>query len=235
MNVMSRGGRLAEIAVVFAAAIGVVVAGSGLAAGSYWGAVAVVLVANALMVSLVWAGARARGQRLEHFGLTLRWSGLRSVLRSAWQSLLVCAVAIGAFVAGAVVAATLVGLPAPADMSKYSPMAGHLPLLLASLPVVWVFSSFGEELIYRGFLITRIEELGAGGRSRRWVAVGVSAAIFGLAHYAWGVTGMIQAGFMGLALGFAYLAVRRRLWVVVLAHGYMDTLLLVQMYARPPA
>ena len=41
---------------------------------------------------------------------------------------------------------------------------------------------------------------------------------------------MVQTGFMGLALGLAYLAVGRNLWVTILAHGYMDTLLMLQMY-----
>jgi membrane protease YdiL (CAAX protease family) len=38
---------------------------------------------------------------------------------------------------------------------------------------------------------------------------------------------------MGVALGAAYLWVKRRLWVLILAHAYMDTLLLVQVYLAP--
>ena len=41
---------------------------------------------------------------------------------------------------------------------------------------------------------------------------------------------MVQTTFMGLALGASYLVVRRNLWVVILAHAYMDTILMVQMY-----
>ena len=40
----------------------------------------------------------------------------------------------------------------------------------------------------------------------------------------------MQTGFIGLALGVSYLAVGRNLWVTILAHGYMDTLLMLQMY-----
>ena len=35
---------------------------------------------------------------------------------------------------------------------------------------------------------------------------------------------------MGLALGISYLLVKRNLWVLILAHAYMDTVLMVQMY-----
>ena len=35
---------------------------------------------------------------------------------------------------------------------------------------------------------------------------------------------------MGLALGTSYLIVQRNLWVIILAHAYMDTILVLQMY-----
>jgi hypothetical protein len=44
---------------------------------------------------------------------------------------------------------------------------------------------------------------------------------------------MVQTTLMGLALAVSYLVVRRNLWVLVLAHAYIDTLLLVQLYAGP--
>jgi membrane protease YdiL (CAAX protease family) len=40
---------------------------------------------------------------------------------------------------------------------------------------------------------------------------------------------------MGLALAASYLLVRRNLWVLVLAHACIDTLLLVQLYLGPAA
>jgi membrane protease YdiL (CAAX protease family) len=40
---------------------------------------------------------------------------------------------------------------------------------------------------------------------------------------------------MGVVLAVAYLATKRALWPLVLAHLYIDTLLLVQLYASSPA
>jgi len=57
-----------------------------------------------------------------------------------------------------------------------------------------------------------------------------SAVIFGLAHFDWGIVGVVQTAFMGLALAIAYLVTK---WVLVLAHAGMDTMLLVQMYGAP--
>jgi hypothetical protein len=49
------------------------------------------------------------------------------------------------------------------------------------------------------------------------------------------VVGIVQTTFMGLALAASYLLVKRNLWVLVLAHAYIDTVLLVQMYLGPPS
>jgi hypothetical protein len=62
------------------------------------------------------------------------------------------------------------------------------------------------------------------------VAVIINAIVFGLAHSEWNISGVAQTGCMGLAMGVSYLVVGRNLWVTILAHAYMDTILLVQMY-----
>lgn len=104
-------------------------------------------------------------------------------------------------------------------------------MLLLSLAAVYVVSSFGEEVLYRGFLITRLAEIGKQGRAAWWLATMANAVIFGLAHFGWGIVGMVQTTFMRLALGLAYLVTKRNLWALILAHAYADTLLLLQIYA----
>ncbi len=81
----------------------------------------------------------------------------------------------------------------------------------------------------------RSAEMGKGGKAAWTMAVVISAVIFGLAHFDWGVVGIVQTTFMGLALAISYLVVKRNLWVLVLAHAYIDTLLLVQLYLGPAA
>ena len=45
-------------------------------------------------------------------------------------------------------------------MSSYEYLQGNLPMLLLSLAGVYIVSSFGEEVLYRGFLINRLAEIG---------------------------------------------------------------------------
>ena len=126
--------------------------------------------------------------------------------------------------------ANLVGIPEPADMSKYDYLQGNLAMTILALASVYIVSSFAEEVIYRGFLINRITELTEGKKSSRLIAVVISSLIFGAIHSDWGITGMVQASCMGLALGASYFMVKRNLWVTILAHAYMDTILILQMY-----
>ncbi len=190
----------------------------------------VVWVANVLMLVVVWVGLRLRGQSWAHFGLSFRPAGRRTVLRAIVQSLIVFVAAAAAFAVGAVVMANIVGMPEPADMSGYDFLRGNLPLFLLCLFGVYIVSSFGEEVIYRAFLINRIAELGSGGKAAWRLAVVLSAIAFGLVHYEWGPAGIVQTGLTGLALGIAYLVVGRNLWVNILAHAYLDTALLLPIY-----
>ena len=103
-------------------------------------------------------------------------------------------------------------------------------MLILTLIGTYIVASFGEEVIYRGFIINRLTELGLDSKIGRVIVIFISALIFGLAHYQWGPMGIVQTGFMGSVLGFFYLKLKKRIWILVLAHAYMDTILLVQMY-----
>jgi hypothetical protein len=218
---------LIGVLIVGASAIscGVAMFGDGPVAsiGAVW-------AANLLMLAAIYAGLWSRGQNWGHLGLHLGPLTWKPICSAVLKSLPVFAVAIIAFAAGAVLMANLVGMPEPADMSKYDYLHGNLGRTLLALVSVYFVSSFAEEVIYRGFLITRIRELFEYRRLGTVCAVVLSALIFGLVHSDWGLAGMVQASCMGIALGASYLIVQRNLWVTILAHVYMDTILILQMY-----
>ncbi len=76
--------------------------------------------------------------------------------------------------------------------------------MLVSLVSIFIVSSFGEEVVYRGFLINRISEIGDGTKNAIRLSVIISALVFGLAHFGWGLMGIRQTTFMGLALALSY-------------------------------
>jgi membrane protease YdiL (CAAX protease family) len=125
--------------------------------------------------------------------------------------------------------ANISGMPESADMSNYEYLHNNVFMLILTLLGVYIVSSFGEEVIYRAFLISRLSELGLDSKNGKMAAVAISAVIFGLAHYEWGLTGIVSTAFMGLVMGIFYLKYNN-LWILVLAHAYMDTLLLVPLF-----
>ncbi len=190
----------------------------------------VVWVANVIMLLMIWTGLKLRGQSWSDFGLTFKSISFKGCLKVFGLSLVVFVIGVAAFIFGGIIMANITGVPESADLSIYDYLKDNLGMLFLSLVGVYIASSFGEELVYRAFLINRIAQLGAGSKHATTIAVMLSSVIFGLVHYEWGPMGMIQTGFMGLTMGICYIKLKKRLWILILAHAYMDTILIVQMY-----
>jgi len=162
--------------------------------------------------------------------LWLRREGARAVglaFRSDWGRTVLVGIVAGIgyqgfslYVAEPAIARVTGKLP---DVSLFAPLAGNVHFLLISLAVAWTLAAFGEEFVYRGYLLTRIARV-LGDAPRAWLgALTVTSIVFGAGHAYQGVSGMITAGLGGFAFGLLYLATGRNLWVPVIAHGTMDT------------
>lgn len=188
-------------------------------------------LANLMMIGIVRLGIGARGDTFRSIGLNVSLTSPRNVFSVVLKSIPIAVFAIAAFVVGSIIMANVVGIPEPADMTGYNYLQGNPMMLVLSLMGVYIVSSFGEEVVYRGFLITRLHQMfGPQSRRTELFAVLISSVIFGLAHFEWGAMGVGQTTCMGVAFGVSYLLTKRTLWPLVLAHAYMDTLLLVPLY-----
>ncbi|MEK6152628.1 type II CAAX endopeptidase family protein [Flavobacteriaceae bacterium 3-367] len=219
-----------EILLVAGTVIVFMVLALPLAKGNLLAHQGIVWLANILMMVLIGLGLWLRGTGLSALGLHLRFTGWKNLLRTLLWSALVFVVTVFCFVMGEVILRGLVASGEPADMTGYAYLKDNPGLLILSLLGVYIVSSFGEELVYRGFLIHRISELFGHSRHKNALAVLLSGLIFGLAHYQWGLTGVVQTTIMGWVLGLFYLLFKKRLIVLILAHVFMDTLLLLGIY-----
>lgn len=190
----------------------------------------VIWVANVTMLFLVWSSIKLRGEKLSDYGITFGRIRMRDALRTLGRSLLVCVIAGAAYVLGTVIMMNFSGAPETADMSNYDYLRNNFFLFLITLLGVYIVSSFGEEVIYRAFLINRFTELGLNTKHGKIIAVILSAVVFGLVHFEWGLTGVVSTGFMGFAMGLFYLKFNKNIWILVLAHAYLDTILLVPLF-----
>ena len=117
------------------------------------------------------------------------------------------------------------------DLHLFTNMAdGNLVALLGWLAVSWTLAAFGEELVYRGYLLNRLGDL-TGSTTLGWgISLLAVTALFGAVHAYQGVNGIFLSAFSGLAQGLGYLASGRNLWVSVICHGVADTLGFVLIY-----
>ena len=121
--------------------------------------------------------------------------------------------------------------PAPQHVSHVvtSAALGWKKALISFL-IIWTFAAFGEELSYRGYLLTRAAEIFGRSRYAYIIAMILAAVLFGFGHYYKGPAGVLDSTYSGLVLGCAYLFSGRNLWAAILAHGISDSFALVVVF-----
>ena len=158
--------------------------------------------------------------------------GLRWPL--SWKRTVLFALAAAAvrILAGALVVDPLTAhfWPAAVGPSGFNEITGHWLIALRWLFIVWTFAAFGEEIGYRGYLLTRAADVGGRSKPAYWAAVLVVSVLFGYGHFYKGPSGIVDSGMAGLVLGAAYVLSGRNLWVCILAHGFIDTFGVITLF-----
>ena len=89
---------------------------------------------------------------------------------------------------------------------------------------VWIGAAIGEEIFFRGLLLSKFTTLFGGGRLALTLAVLAQAVWFGSGHVSQGLSGMIMVGAIGAVLGAFFLTrARRALLPLIIGHGFVDT------------
>jgi membrane protease YdiL (CAAX protease family) len=171
------------------------------------------------LLALGWLSLRMRG---------LHWRDVGLERFRSWPMTLVVGVAVGV---GMELLDLLVTKPmqvrflgGPPDISAFRPMVGNLKLALLGWAATWTLAAFGEELVWRGYLLNRVAGLFRNTPAGWVVSLILVSAVFGASHGYQGAVGMIQEGFAGLLLGVVYLACGRNLAVPIVAHGITDSI-----------
>jgi uncharacterized protein len=119
------------------------------------------------------------------------------------------------------------------DTSVFAELEGNLRMLALLIVLTWTLAAFGEELAYRGYLLTRLTDVLGTSRGAVAVAVLLTSVLFGLAHTEQGAVGVLIATLDALA--FAALRFRfGTVWAPVLAHGFNNTIGFVAFFFLGP-
>ena len=122
--------------------------------------------------------------------------------------------------------------PKPTAPALANEITGKIKMALVALLLVSFFAAFGEEIAYRGYLLTRAADIGRRSAAAYWIGIVVVSILFGYGHYYKGASGVIDSGVAGLILGTAYMVAGRNLWASIFAHGFIDTFGIIDAFLR---
>ena len=116
------------------------------------------------------------------------------------------------------------------DFSALGELHGNWKLTLLFVALSWTLAAFGEEMVYRGYLMHRVAGLFRNPKIAWTISLIAVSFVFGLAHIDQGITGQIENMIDGALLAVIFVATGCNLWAAVIAHGLTDTIDLVLMY-----
>lgn len=165
------------------------------------------------------------------FSLWLRRNGWRDIglfQPASWKRTVLLSVAIGSsyqlFDVLIIVPILRFLTGEPIDLSQFQAMQGDVSVLVTGIALAWILAAFGEELVFRGYVLNRLADLFPMSDLCWKFGLTGSALLFGFAHASQGITGVADNFLMALLMGALYLLSGRNLWLPIISHGVINTI-----------
>jgi membrane protease YdiL (CAAX protease family) len=108
----------------------------------------------------------------------------------------------------------------PANLDDFKNLRHNMGWYIFLLAASFIVGGFYEELIFHGFIFTRLEKLF--GSKAIWVCVIITNLIFGLYHFQLGTSGVLNAFLAGTAYHLFMIRFKRNLWYSIFFHTFFD-------------
>lgn len=118
----------------------------------------------------------------------------------------------------------------PMDFSLFESYKGNLQAVLSIFPFVWISAAFGEEILFRGYLMRQFTKFFGSSKMSIVLNIVLIGVIFGWIHSYQGVSGQIVTGIIGAILATIFHIRKDDLWFNIAIHGFFDTIALVLIY-----
>lgn len=118
----------------------------------------------------------------------------------------------------------------PIDFSVFEPYKGNLSGILNLLVFMWVSAAFGEEIVFRGYLMRQFTKFFGANKISLVINILLFGFIFGWIHAYQGITGQIVAGITGMLLAIIFHIRKNDLWFNIAVHGFVDTVAFLFIY-----
>lgn len=122
----------------------------------------------------------------------------------------------------------IVVLPS-ANLESFKSIRHNFIKYLFILAMGWLVGGVYEELVFHGFIFTRLEKI-FGTKYITPISFLVTNIIFGLYHVQLGPAGMLNAFFCGCAYHALMIRFNRNIWYAIFFHAFFDTIALSFIY-----
>ena len=173
----------------------------------------------------VWLFLRSTGESFSDIGLRFRSCTRRAVVTGC----LAAAVILGIM--------QLLVFPVleyfvefePTDIGIHDFARANVAQFLFLVAMGWLVGGLYEEIVFHGFIFTRLEKLIPGKNATAWSFV-VTCTLFGAYHLQMGWDGAFNALVVGAVYQGLYLYFRRDLWASIVCHGVYNTIVLTLIH-----
>jgi membrane protease YdiL (CAAX protease family) len=174
---------------------------------------------------VIWLALKKTRENFASVGFRFKKAGLKPLLIGA-----VAAVVLFAFLNYVLfpLINKIVVLPKP-NLDDFGSIRHHLYNYLFILSMGWVVGGLYEEIVFHGFIFTRLEKM-IRGRYVIPISFLCTNLIFALYHVQLGVSGMLNAFFCGCAYQALMIYFNRNMWYATFFHAFFDTIALSFIY-----
>jgi membrane protease YdiL (CAAX protease family) len=116
------------------------------------------------------------------------------------------------------------------DLQNFEDLKGNLINYVLFIVFMWIVAGFGEEFLFRGYILKRLSVIFGDTNNAWWLAILISSIIFGLAHFYQGVTGVLTTGLIGFIFGIIFFKNKQNLTVAMFTHGFYDMIGITLIY-----
>lgn len=114
--------------------------------------------------------------------------------------------------------------------TEYDFIREKLSHLIFTIIAAWLVGGFYEEIVFRGFIQTKIQEWFIKNKYSFWLAALLTSSLFGLYHWQQGIFGIIPSALGGLFWTYLLWRYKGNLWYPILSHAIYDTIALTMIY-----
>ncbi len=115
------------------------------------------------------------------------------------------------------------------EMGLYDFIRASKAQLLIIVIMGWLIGGFYEELVFHGFIFTRLEKM-IPGKHATSISFVLSFLIFGVYHLQLGSAGALNALIVGIVYLGLFIYFKRNLWASIICHGVYNSMVMTLIY-----